>query len=731
MKGDARVRFWLTFAVVAALVTVPFGLTLFFVWLDMDEIQRNLLRMLAPHWLPIGTVATVFSLLLAALLLQRLVRRYVQGLSAMAEQLDVMRTAASGFRIPEEGPPEVQQVARAANRLAEAMEGARDAVERRVIEATRSAERERNRLAALMAQLDEAVVVCNPEGRVLLYNEAARRLVAAFVSERAQVAATSALGLGRTLFTWIDPAVLGHALDRVRGELQAGGEAPRARFVIVAPTGRVARVRVAPVTEPAEKRLSGFVLVIDDVTEMLEREEGRSQVLFEMTEGNRASLANIQMAAEMLAQADLSAALAERFRGVIAREVAVMRSRLDRAVVAMRETLSERWPREPIAVSELVALAAQFVGERLGVRVEEERTDSELWVAADAFSWIRMVAAITERLRDDYGAERILFRVTSDSGDWAYWDLVWQGGALSTEIVSGWELEPVVVQGERYPFTVREVLERHGAAMWFDRVKARHEAFLRWMLPQEERSQTVAERQGAESACAPPSASPSESARPLFFDFDLFAWGETAGDWDERRLTELQYTVFDTETTGLRPSEGDEIIQIGAVRIVNGRLLREEAFEQLIDPKRPLSPESVAIHGIQPEMLEGQPTAEVVLPLFHRYAEGTVLVAHNAAFDMRFLELKERQLGIRFDQPVLDTLLLAYVLFPNQDSNRLEALAERFGIRIVGRHTALGDAIVTAEAFLKMIPLLEERGITTLKAAREAAQRTYLAKLRY
>jgi DNA polymerase-3 subunit epsilon len=167
------------------------------------------------------------------------------------------------------------------------------------------------------------------------------------------------------------------------------------------------------------------------------------------------------------------------------------------------------------------------------------------------------------------------------------------------------------------------------------------------------------------------------------------------------------------------------------VRIVNGRILREEAFEQLIDPQRPLSPESIAIHGIEPQMLVGQPTAAVVLPLFHRYAEGTVLVAHNAAFDMRFLELKEAALGIRFDQPVLDTLLLAYTLFPNQESNRFEALAERFGVRIIGRHTALGDALVTAELFLKMVPLLMERGIRTLGQAREAAQQTYLAKLRY
>jgi DNA polymerase-3 subunit epsilon len=71
------------------------------------------------------------------------------------------------------------------------------------------------------------------------------------------------------------------------------------------------------------------------------------------------------------------------------------------------------------------------------------------------------------------------------------------------------------------------------------------------------------------------------------------------------------------------------------------------------------------------------------------------------------------------------------VVHPNQDSHRLEALAERFNVTIVGRHTALGDAMVTAEVFLKLIPLLAEKGIHTLGEAREAAQKTYYARLKY
>ena len=111
--------------------------------------------------------------------------------------------------------------------------------------------------------------------------------------------------------------------------------------------------------------------------------------------------------------------------------------------------------------------------------------------------------------------------------------------------------------------------------------------------------------------------------------------------------------------------------------------------------------------------------------------EETILVAHNAAFDMRMLELKESQTGIKFINPVLDTLLLAAVVHPAQENQNLEAIARRLGISIVGRHTALGDALATAEVFLKFIPLLAQQGIHTLKEARVASQKTMYARLKY
>lgn len=222
----------------------------------------------------------------------------------------------------------------------------------------------------------------------------------------------------------------------------------------------------------------------------------------------------------------------------------------------------------------------------------------------------------------------------------------------------------------------------------------------------------------------------SPGPRPVYYEFDLFNQ-QGLPELGTLHLRKLTFVVFDTETTGLNPAQGDEIIQIGAVRIINGRILQNEIFDQLIDPKRSLPEVSVAIHGITSEMVAGRPTIGQVLPLFHRFVEGAVLVAHNAAFDMRCLQLKERQTGVRFENPVLDTLLLSSIIHPHQETHSLDGIADRLNLPVVGRHTALGDALVTAEVLLKLIPLLEVRGILTLEDALKASIASRYAKLNY
>jgi DNA polymerase-3 subunit epsilon len=344
----------------------------------------------------------------------------------------------------------------------------------------------------------------------------------------------------------------------------------------------------------------------------------------------------------------------------------------------------------------------------------------------DSYSLIQAMLHLAGRLADEYDIHRVQLRL-GQHGEGAearaQLDLVWAVQAMSTETVTAWETEPIRSGGDSAdasPLTVRDVIDRHGGALWFERARIRQEAFFRILLP------LAGDTEPLETA-----AVLRHESRPEYYDFDLFAAGSRHAALAETPLADLSYTVFDTETTGLEPSAGDEIIQIGATRVVAGKLRRQECFEQLVDPQRSVPAAGLAIHGIEPEMLRGQPTIDTVLPAFHAFAQDSVLVAHNAAFDMRFLQLKEQRTGVRFEQPVLDTLLLSVVLHPQHESHRLEAIAERLGVDVLGRHTALGDAMVTAEVFVRMLPLLQAQGIHTLGQAMQAAQQTYLARVSY
>lgn len=128
-------------------------------------------------------------------------------------------------------------------------------------------------------------------------------------------------------------------------------------------------------------------------------------------------------------------------------------------------------------------------------------------------------------------------------------------------------------------------------------------------------------------------------------------------------------------------------------------------------------------------MLRGEPPIDEVLPRLRKFIEDTVIVGHNVDFDMRFFAVAGGANGAVFSNAVLDTLLLDYTLNPHQEDKSLEAIAARLGLQVTGRHTALGDALSTAEIFLALVPLLTERGIRTLGDAVAACKASPYASM--
>nr|WP_255732335.1 3'-5' exonuclease [Ruegeria sp. Ofav3-42] len=213
-----------------------------------------------------------------------------------------------------------------------------------------------------------------------------------------------------------------------------------------------------------------------------------------------------------------------------------------------------------------------------------------------------------------------------------------------------------------------------------------------------------------------------EAARPLVYDFNLLS---AASDdaFESLALRDLCFVVFDTETTGLLPHK-DEIVQIGAVRVVNGRIVDGERLDLLVNPGIPIPTASTKVHKISDRMVQGAPDIAEAGRVLHQFACDAVIVAHNAPFDMAFLRRHAKRMNVEWNHPILDTVLLSAVLFGASDKHTLDALCERLGVTIPEdlRHTALGDAVATAEALVRMLPMLQARGMTTFGLVIEATR---------
>ena len=214
-----------------------------------------------------------------------------------------------------------------------------------------------------------------------------------------------------------------------------------------------------------------------------------------------------------------------------------------------------------------------------------------------------------------------------------------------------------------------------------------------------------------------------DAARPLVYDFELLD-KQPPSALDDTPLQDLTFVVFDSETTGLNPAK-DEVVQLGAVRVVNGKIVNGETFDTLVNPGIPIPPGSTKVHHVDDRMVAAAPRFDTVCKSFHRFAERAVLIAHNAPFDMAFLRREGNRSGLTFEHPVLDTVHLSAVVFGASAEHTLDALCQRLDVTIPAemRHTALGDAVATARALVAMLPILEARAIGTFGQLRAEVQK--------
>jgi DNA polymerase III subunit epsilon len=595
----------------------------------------------------------------------------------------------------------------AVREITTALTETRREVDRTIETATAQSEEQKQYLATILRDLQQGVVICNRRHEVLLYNQRALEIL--------HVAGD--IGLGRSFFGVVTEQPFRHALTRLENRFRTGRhtEHPDGLAVLVIAAtrignytlkGRVSLTLGRDAAEAAETPV-GYVVIFEDVTDELAAGIWRDRMLHDVTSDMRQRIANLSMVGDLLTMegeidAEERAAARETFQD----DGRALAERLDKLDQISSDLLSSAWPMTQVLAKTLLELIRERRSEERELSVEI--AGDEVWLHCDSAAIVDLVDRLLNRTAVFAKVERFTLTLTARERR-ADLDVTWTGEPVTVRALETW-LDERLDEGLG-AMTGTDVLNRHKTEIWCEPAG---EGRSRLRLPLVTVEFDTTKARGTARL----------EARPEFYDFDLFA-RTTRASVAETPLRDLTYVVFDTETTGLEPSKGDQMVQIAGVRIVNGRMLRGEVFDSLIHPGRGIPRVSSEVHGITDAMVANADPVTSVLPRFHRFVGDAVLVAHNAAFDMKFLTLKQTEAGVSFTNPVLDTVLLAAAVFGADESLTLDTLAERFAIKIAAeeRHTAIGDSLATGHTFLKLIDLLEAGGVTTLREAIEISEK--------
>ncbi len=546
-------------------------------------------------------------------------------------------------------------------------------------EGARSAARIRQELETLLQVLDTPLLLCDHHRRLLLFNQAAESLFEEHPG----------LGLGKRLDTLLPVTSLQDAI----AQLPEDGS-PRELLIPCDERWLHAVLRRVPNSN------GETLLTLTDATAAWNSEMGARAELAERLPPLRRHGASLSSAAEALGSARHAGrgddALRARLETVIEEESRALGQALE-GLGRLIEDMQQQGERlVPLWSNDLW----QSLNERLGDDpLEVVPIGMPAWFKGDAPALLALLESLLVQLRQHTGQTTFEGEMLLGNRR-VYLDLVWRGTPLAQRELAAWSERRL----DSLPLSPRvgDLLRQHASDTWSladaDGIHAR----LRLPLPS-------VERVGAPREALPP--------RPEFHDFGIADLPPPDAELARRPLRALEVVAFDTETTGLELRRGDTVISIGACRIVNARLLASEVFDARVDPGKPIPPASTAIHGLTDDDVMGAPPLPVILPRFRDYIGDAVILAHNAAFDL--LALQPPGAGVTLDMPVLDTLLLSRALDESLDGHDLDTLAQRYDLSFPPgtRHTALGDARVTAELWLALLPRLEARGIDTLERA--------------
>ncbi len=641
-------------------------------------------------------VAAFLSALFVAVVFTALYVLILSPLDLLSREVRIIAGINPGHVITPSRCYFLGDIPKAVSELGDAFMNAKREIAEAVSASSSELKNSMTRLETILSSLKEGIIVCDERARIMFYNLAARRVFQE----------SPALGLGLSLYQLCTASPIESSLTvlrqrRVRHQAEPESE-NSISFVSSTLMGTIISCSVSLLPEVHD--LSGsFLLTCEDISRDVDARGRRENLLRTAVKGMQNSLTSLRLSVEsieMLPDLDADSRAALEF--TMAKDTRTLAAQFEVLAGEIESMESPQYLVSDVFTGDVVACVARRLVER-GVMLT--MIGDPLWIKAEIHSLLHLLEFLAWKIHEYSHTGSI--EVETLLGDKrVYFNYYWHGNAVPEALIRQWkscQMEPP----DRH--TVAEVLEHLGSEVWSRQHDTPGFALLRFPLPSSTRQ------------WEPPL--PLLPARPVYTDFSVSDDSVDVVQQEDLPLNRIQFVVFDTETTGLAPLEGDEVISLAGVKIINRGIIVGETFDHLVNPGRGIPQSSVRFHGIMDDMVIDKPSIHEVLRLFHVFVGDAVLVGHNAAFDMRFIRLKEKQAGVRFRRPVLDTLTLSRYLHDHAPEHSLDAVARRLGVKIRGRHTALGDSLITAQIFIKLLYLLQQRGITTLGKVMELSQR--------
>ncbi|MDA8136339.1 MAG: exonuclease domain-containing protein [Desulfobacteraceae bacterium] len=701
-------RFWkFVFLTLIATLMVMAGI-IFFLWQKLTTDEIHALSGIAVKDISYITSLVLIFAFVAFIGLQIIYLTYIKPLKTFCAEAELIYSTNPSHRVKITGNRDFKRLATVINDFADMFENLNKTITEQILNARKETEKERNLLAAIMSELPQGVIICNSNGRILLFNSLAKKI---FTPGSGQGKSEIFLGLGRSVFHLLDKALIAHALEEIEDRLENPGQNMASSFIAPIHADRLISAEAIPVLDP-ENRITGFILAFQDVTDEIN--------LYDTTHEKLIALKTdldiqVQKVREMLNTSGLVPRDTPFLQQELMKAVDLWPRQYEEVSEDLLEAISTRLPLTRHLLKDFLSGVKQKAKYLHDIHLNLSLPDEASHLLADTYSFTAALIFLLQNLSEMIKNHEFNLSMVQKKG-FLVFEISWEGPLILRS-----RIDQLMQKRINSLPSLFYVLRQNKAS--FEAICDNHEKSSRVRIIARAGSKT----QAREKHQAPVIT----GSRPEFYDLDLFRTDAEDNNLFNTDLKNITYTVFDTETTGLNPDGGDEIISLAAVRIVNNRIVYQDIFEELVDPKRDIPMESYRIHGINYEMVTGKKDIRTIMPAFKDYAAETVLLGHNIAFDMKMFKVKEKQTGISLMNPVLDTLLLSAVLHPVHARHDMESIAERLGVNIIGRHTALGDAIATAEIFLKLIPLLNSNGVLTLRDAVKASKKSYYARLKY